>query len=243
MGVFGPTRARPVIVGHRGVRRPDLAENTPEAFAVAVDEGATWVELDVRRAADGVVVLSHEPCTPDGIALVERSAAELEVAGVSTFADALAQLPAGVGINVEVKNIPGQPDYDPEDAIAAMVAEVLSPVSGQRPLLASSFNPLTVSRLRAELPDVPCGLVHLRTLGIVQAAAVALEQGAVALSSQVGAEGLDAEGVAAVHAQGMSVLVWTVNDTNVAAQLAAAGVDALCTDDPAAILGAVPPAS
>lgn len=239
MGLFGSAEGRPAIVGHRGLRRPGMLENTPPAFAAAVAEGADWIELDVRRSADGLLVLYHDGWTPDGVAVVDRTAAELAAQGLCTFVDALRAMPPGVGLNVEVKNLPGEPDYDPADEIVPMVAEIVAPLIAQRPLVTSSFNPLTVARLVETLPEVPSTLIHFQTLGILAAATIAREHGAAGLSPQVGSPDLDADGVAAVHEQGMSVLVWTVNDAATATGLAAAGVDALCTDDPAAVLEAL----
>ena len=47
---------KPWVFGHRGVplRAP---ENTLKGFALALDEGADGVELDVRDVADGTVKL------------------------------------------------------------------------------------------------------------------------------------------------------------------------------------------
>jgi glycerophosphoryl diester phosphodiesterase len=52
---------------------------------------------------------------------------------------------------------------------------------------------------------------------------------------------VDAALVDAVHAAGGRVLVWTVNDAALARDLAAAGVDGICTDLPAEILAALAP--
>ena len=50
---------RPLIIGHRGASA--LApENTLAAFALAMDDGADGVELDVRLAQDGVPVVIHD---------------------------------------------------------------------------------------------------------------------------------------------------------------------------------------
>ena len=238
MPVFQPVSTRPVIVGHRGLRRADLAENTPDAFAAAVAEGATWVELDARRSVDDVPVVHHDGWTPDRTPVVDRTAGELAEAGIFSLADILDALPAGVGVNIEVKNLPGEPDYDPEDGIAPLVAEVMDGRAG-RPTLMSSFNPLTVGALVRCLPDVPAGLIHYDAIAVADAIPLALEFGAVALASRVGAAGLDDEGIAAAHAAGLELMVWTVNDPDEAIRLAAAGADALCTDDPAALVTAL----
>ena len=243
MGLFDGFGGRPAVVGHRGLRRAGLRENTPPAFAAAAADGADWIELDVRRSADGALVLYHDGWTPDGVAVFDRTTAELAEQGLWTLSDVLADFPPDVGLDVEVKNLPGEPDYDPDDVIVPVVAEMIAPLIGQRPLMTSSFNPLTVGRLVEALPEIPCSLIHFDTLAITSAAVIAREMGAAGLSPRVNSPGLDAEGVAAVHADGLTLLVWTVNKPELARDLAAAGVDALCTDDPGAILAAFAPAS
>ncbi len=246
MPVFARVAGRPVVVGHRGVRRPEVVENTPSAFAAAVADGAEWVELDARRSADGVAVLYHNGYTPDGIPVVARSAAELAADhGICTLRDALECLPVSMGVNVEVKNLPGEPDYDPTDVIVQTVAAELKASANGRPLLLSSFNPLTVQALNDACPGVPTGLITVDSFPVPAAIEAAAEFGATALIPRVGAAGLDEEGVSAAHAQGLDVMVWTVNDVDVAQRLSAAGVDAVCTDDPGAMLAALaatPPA-
>src|SRR5450759_1398239 len=48
----------PLVIAHRGASR-DAPENTPAAFEAAIALGADAVELDVRRTADGVLVVHH----------------------------------------------------------------------------------------------------------------------------------------------------------------------------------------
>ena len=228
----------PVVVGHRGARR--LApENTPASFAAALAAGATWVELDVRRSADGVPMVHHDPVTADGCPLVARSAEALGGLGVWTLDGVLRGLPPGAGVDVEVKNTPGEPDHDETDAVVAALAPVLGDHGGGGPLLVSSFNPRTLVAARERLPDVPTGLVHTGLQRVDAAVALAGDLGTQAVCAAADAPGLDAEGVARAHAQGLQVMVWTVDDPGRARWLAAAGVDALCTDDPGGVVAAL----
>src|ERR1700690_122982 len=48
----------PLVIAHRGASR-DAPGNTPAAFEAAIALGADAVELDVRRTADGVLVVHH----------------------------------------------------------------------------------------------------------------------------------------------------------------------------------------
>ena len=62
-----------LVIGHRGASAAH-PENTLAAFAGAADLGADWVELDVRRSADGVAVVHHDADLPDGAPVADRSA-------------------------------------------------------------------------------------------------------------------------------------------------------------------------
>lgn len=229
-----PFQDPPHVIGHRGAPRV-APENTPVAFAAAADAGASWVELDVRRSGDGALVVHHDARTADGTALIDRSADDLAALGVWTLPAVLESLPAGLGLDVEVKNVPGEPDFDEGDEAARAVAGALRGRIGERPLMTSSFSPITVSVLAEALPEVPAGLLHHSALETADARELAEEYGARVLCSEVGTAGLDPGGIEALHSAGLAVLVWTVDDLDEAERLAAAGVDAICTNDPAGL--------
>ena len=72
-------RGRPLVFGHRGASAA-APENTVEAFSKARALGADGVELDVRRSADGVLMVHHDAEIAGLGALVERSFAEVRAA-------------------------------------------------------------------------------------------------------------------------------------------------------------------
>jgi glycerophosphoryl diester phosphodiesterase len=49
----------PLIIAHRGASH-DAPENTITAFALAVEQGADGIELDVQLSADGIPVVMHD---------------------------------------------------------------------------------------------------------------------------------------------------------------------------------------
>jgi glycerophosphoryl diester phosphodiesterase len=53
---------RPLIIAHRGACT-EAPENTLAAFALAASQGASMWELDVRRSADGQLVVFHDRTT------------------------------------------------------------------------------------------------------------------------------------------------------------------------------------
>jgi len=70
-----------LVIGHRGAAayRP---ENTIESFRLALAQGADALEFDVRRSADGVAMVFHDPTlertTDGGGPLAQRTAAQLQ---------------------------------------------------------------------------------------------------------------------------------------------------------------------
>ena len=106
------TTQRCRVIAHRGASRR-APENTLAAFRLARELGADMVELDARHTLDRVVVVHHDAFLADGRAIVAQRAVSLP-AHVPTLADALDAC-AGMHVNVEIKNSPGDPDHDPDD--------------------------------------------------------------------------------------------------------------------------------
>src|SRR5262245_64463841 len=121
----------PAIVAHRGASstRP---ENTLASFEEAIALGAQIVELDVRLSRDGALIVMHDPVvdrTTDGNGFVhELDAAEIASLRIGTdervpaFAEVLEAVSGRAALAVEIKNIPGEPAYDPagEPIVAAV---------------------------------------------------------------------------------------------------------------------------
>lgn len=48
---------RPVVLGHRGVRKEEVKENTIPAFEEAIERGASGIEIDVESTSDGKLIV------------------------------------------------------------------------------------------------------------------------------------------------------------------------------------------
>ena len=145
------TRIETQVIAHRGASRM-ARENTVEAFRLAAVVGAHAVELDVRRTADGVLVVHHDPMLPDG-----RLIAGLDVADLPAHIPSLtAALDActGMWVNVEIKNDPGEGDFDPTDSIADHTVALLQARAEDDRWVISSFRLETVDRCRALAPAI-----------------------------------------------------------------------------------------
>src|ERR671926_1629895 len=74
----------PAVIGHRGLGCGVVAghqQNSLGSFAAAVRSGARWVEADVRRLRDDVLVVAHDAMYPDGTRLEHIAEAEADRRG------------------------------------------------------------------------------------------------------------------------------------------------------------------
>lgn len=229
---------RPWVIAHRGASAA-FPENTPAAFRGAAALGADAVELDARRTADGAVVVHHDAVVPGVGAIVEQTAASLRrlAPPVPTLEEALAAC-AGMWVDVEVKNSPAEPDWDPEDALVDRVLDAIR--GGGRPVLLTSFNPATIARARRLEPGLPTGwLVEIAPL--LPAVARAAEEGHQFLLPHCSLlEGLAATAaVESARQAGIGLIAWTVDDPAEGRRLAAAGLHGIVTNRPDALRSAL----
>ena len=222
-----------VVIAHRGASAT-FAENTIEAFRGAAEQGADWVELDVRRTADHSLVVHHDARLYDGRAIVELAAADLPPS-VPTLARALDAC-AGMGVNIEIKNNEPDPDADVEQFVAEATVALLAQRAGGDEVLISSFNPATLVRVREQAPHLATALLVVEPAPDV--VDVRLAAGHQAL--QPFDWFVDEDLVTRCHAAGVKVNVWTVDDTNRMTELLALGIDGLCTNVPAVARALIP---
>jgi glycerophosphoryl diester phosphodiesterase len=218
---------RPLVIAHRGASA-DHQENTLEAFAGALEQGADWVELDVRRSADGVLMVHHDAHLADG-RLIRELAAEALPGYIPSLAEAFEAFD-GLGVNIEIKSLPGEPDH--EDMV--MVCEaVVGLAAAYRPpelVRVSSFNIRAVDHIRETDPNLPTGWLTVERIGshLILDRTVAHGHGAVHPWDEL----VDQSLVDDAHHRGLKVLVWTVDDEDRIAELASWSVDGIITNRP-----------
>lgn len=237
----------PLVVAHRGASSTH-PENTLDSFDAAVAAGADVVELDVRLTADGVPVVMHDEdvaTTTDGdgpvheltLAQIKR----LDASGgrgprveVPTLRDVLESLTGRVGVDLEIKNMPGERSFDsPREATVTAAVALLDDVGFSGPVLISSFNWLSIERARELAPDVATGFLTIAAME--PAAALVYARSAKHDYVLPQAPALVVGGAAFVeraHADGVRVGTWTVDDADAIGRLFEMGVDAIATNDP-----------
>lgn len=222
--------ARPQLIAHRGAPR-ERPENTLPAFARALELGAEGIELDVHATRDGVVIVHHDPrpnVAAPSPALAGRRIADLDFeeleqfrlegdVRIPTLADVLALVDGRVEVYVEIKG----------RRIEERVVDVILQSAVPERCAVHSFDHAAVKRVKELCPALRTGV--LASTYPTQPAALLLSVGASDLWPDFPCIGQTL--VQRVHDAGARVIAWTVDEPDDAIQLAALGVDGICTND------------
>ena len=220
MRPFFPSKAsgRPIFIAHRGASDRAL-ENSPSAFALAVSDGADMIEFDVRLSADGVPVVFHDVRTgrtaKEKLAVTRTAASSLRAVRLKNgeklpfLGDVLEIVGGKVPINIESKT-PG--------GIAA-AAKALSAAGYRGEILLSSGLRGECIAARDLLPGIPCGMVTRRP----SASDLAFCRRHGLSSIHPSRRLLTVLRLRKVAASGIPLLPYTVDDTEEAFALIAAG--------------------
>lgn len=224
-----------IVLAHRGASRRER-ENTLAAFRAARDLGAPWIELDVRLAVDGALVVHHDPAYPDGRP-VSGTCGDQRPDHVPVLRDALAAC-EGMEVNVEIKNSPGEVGYDSDAAVVAPTVAVIAGAGWRERVLVSCFDRPTLDAVRRADPGLATALLTSQ-----------LPAARHRWLAGLAADGhraihpwwplADAAMIAAAHAAGLAVNVWTCDDPDAIGRLVAWGVDGICTNVPDVALAAI----
>jgi glycerophosphoryl diester phosphodiesterase len=230
----------PLAMAHRGGAIEHL-ENTLPAFQACVDLGYRYLETDVRVTADGVLVVFHDATlerVTDRTGRIEHLTwAEVSTARIGgrepilRLEDLLGAWP-DVRFNLDIKAA---------GVLAPLVRTVRRLKITDRICLGSFSDARIAAARRLFGPAVctalgPRGVAALRLSSYSPRAAglVRIQAGCAQVPLQLGGRALvDERFLAAAHARGLQVHVWTVDTEEDAATMLDLGVDGVMTDRPA----------
>jgi glycerophosphoryl diester phosphodiesterase len=216
------------VIAHRGASAY-APENSFAAYDLALEQGATTIELDVRACADGSLVVVHDdtlwrtagdPRRVDALtascllALVEDARPQPLDAVLERYGGATRWL-------IDLK--------DPHPAWEGHVVAAIERHGLRRRAAVQSFDAEAVARVRRAAPWLPVAVLYGRR----DDPAAALDA-AAAFAAGVGPwhGHVDARLVAAAHARGLAVRPWTVDAPDEMERLLGLGVDGLITNAP-----------
>lgn len=223
----------PAIVAHRGASAHHL-ENTLSAFEAAVEAGADFVELDVRRCRDGGLVVAHDPSF-ESFAISELTLAEVKERRPETpsLDEVLELLQGRVALEVEIKNVPGEPGYEPgattitRDVVAAMRAHDFA--DG----FVASFDDACLNAVKDCDPQVATGLLLDESADLAGVLETIAGRDAFVLPEAGALEAAGRSFIEEAHDRGVRICTWEVDDPIRIERLFELGADAVETNDPA----------
>ena len=250
--------ATPQIHAHRGGTvvngKARFAEESLSAYKNAARNGFV-LEVDAKLTEDRVPVALHDAtldrttnCTGElrTFTLAELTGCRTDVLGSpgSPLPTRPASKPApiitiralldyakraGAKVNLEIKNVPGDPDFDSTPAYANSVMDaVLASRIPRSQLLIQSFIPANLDAARQRMPGVPTSLLSLQAINeaFLQTAA---DKNYDFISPEWP---VSADYVSRAHGMGLDVAPFTLDAAADVRAANAATVDALITDDP-----------
>lgn len=252
---------RILVHGHRGARavRP---ENTLPAFEYAIATGADVLELDLAVTRDNVLVASHDPLLPEatcqGPSGATRVIREMTLEQLKRWdcgartnpgfpkqqavpgtrvptLDEVLQL-AGRGsfeFNIETKIFPDKPHLTPSpEEFARLLVEAIRRHKLESRVIIQSFDFRTLVAAEKLAPEIRRAALYAG----VPRDLVALTREARATMSSPHYLLVTKGNVGALHEAKFPVVPWTANEPAIWDRLVDAGVDAIITDDPAALI-------
>jgi glycerophosphoryl diester phosphodiesterase len=240
----------PLVIAHRGYSSV-APENTLAAFEAAVRCGAHMVETDLHPAADGSAVLIHDAdvdATTGGSGRVaDLGPAELSLldAGswfspayrgqrVPLLADLLDLLAehSGTQLLLELKGAWGRAEVE------GVLRDVRRSGALEQVVL-QSFEVSTLTIVQDLAPRVRRAVLldELETDALAQGRALRRDLGVVACNPAVAALTARPTAVAELHAAGLEVWPWTVDEAALWRVLVEAGVDGVITNRPDGLFG------
>jgi glycerophosphoryl diester phosphodiesterase len=208
----------PLALAHRG-DWSEAPENTVAAFRAAERAGADMIELDVRRTADGGVVVMHDPTLErvwrSPLAVAETTLAELRaVPGVATLEEALGCV-----------EVPVMVDY----TLADVVDPALGVIGGADALDRVLFSGGNVEGHRRVRELAPTARIALTWTSRKPPPAGLLDELGIEYFNPPW-ERVDEKVVDAMHDRGYKVSTWTVDDPREMRRVVDCGVDAVVTN-------------
>ncbi|MCR4593558.1 MAG: glycerophosphodiester phosphodiesterase [Clostridiales bacterium] len=235
----------PLVLAHRGANKR-APQNTVPAFVKAVEFGSDGIETDVHLSKDGEIVICHNytiDATSDGKGLIsDYTCEELkkfdfgsyfspDFKGVTlpTINELLDVVKDMKLINIEIK-----PPKTKNDLVKKTI-ETVHNYGISDSVIISCFDPECIRESKEIDPAIRTGLLYEDDDLGKEIMAFGVEKYCAQLNANAAhpmCELIKEDEVKRLHALGMAVNVWTVNDKEDILRLTQWGCDALISDVP-----------
>jgi glycerophosphoryl diester phosphodiesterase len=221
---------RPLLLGHRGARSTvAIPENTVASFDLALQHGCDGFEFDVRRTADGVLVVCHDESFR-GLRLAETHARDLAAWQTEGFLpqldDVLQRFAPRCFLDIEIK----------DRGVEPQVLDLLHRHQIAHGCVVTSFHTDVLVRLRELDPAIELGFLFDQDSHEKIALCRSLRVQWVLPEACL----LDKALAAELRDTRKTIGVWTVNDSADMLRLAALGAEMLISDDTVGLVNTFP---
>lgn len=253
------------VHGHRGARAV-LPENSLPAFKYAIDAGVDVLELDMAVTSDDVVVISHDadmnPAFCRGPEGSPREIRRMTLEQLRQWDCGAVQNPqfpkqkpipgtrvptldevftlardAKVRFNIETKISQEKPDLAPAPSdFARLVFELVRKHALEDRVILQSFDFRTLAEMKKLSSRIQLSALFPTSVAEAGQDYVAVAQRAGASIVSPHFRTVTPDKVGKAHAAGLTVVPWTANTPAEWDPLIEAKVDAIITDDPAALI-------
>lgn len=224
-----------VVIAHRGAAG-SAPENTLASVALAVEQGADIIEIDVQETLDGQVVVMHDSD------LMRVGGSPLKI-WASTYADIIEiDIGSWYGPEFSDQRVPtleqvleickGRAKVDIElkyyghnERLEERVAEIVERLGMEDEIVLMSLVSDIVSSMKALRPQWTVGLLTAKAVGDLTTS----DADFLAVHVGIAKPGF----IRRAQAAGKEVFVWTVNDSMNMSRMMSRGVDGVITDHPA----------
>jgi glycerophosphoryl diester phosphodiesterase len=227
------------ISAHRGASLV-APENTLSAVRQAVAQGATYVEIDVQRTSDGMVVVAHDAdlmrvgrqplviskSTLERLRQVDvgsHFAPEFAGEHLPSLAEVIDEVRGRAKLIIELKSYSADPE-----ALVLEVVRILKTNDFLDEAVIMSLEYRETQMVRRLDPELEVGFTTSAALGDISK----LDVDFLAVSRSEASNTL----IATAHAQDKEVYVWTVDKPVEMASMIDRGVDNIITNDPAKLV-------
>jgi glycerophosphoryl diester phosphodiesterase len=200
-----------LLLGHRGARASrHIPENTLASFELCLQHGCDGFEFDVRRSAEGIAVICHDPWFA-GREIENIPAKEL---ALPTLEQVLQRFSTRAFLDIELK-------------VTGVETQLIAALREHPPgkgYVVSSFLPEALSAVHELEAGIPLGFLFEEEGQVPPPGRpVAWTIPKVELASR--------ELIEKAHAAGQKIMVWTVNRADEMQRLADWRVDAIISDE------------
>ncbi|MBO4707716.1 MAG: glycerophosphodiester phosphodiesterase [Elusimicrobiaceae bacterium] len=210
-----------LVIAHRGASAY-AKENTLKAFDLAFKLGASWLETDIQRSKDGVLVLYHDYNLKNGKKIKDSTFEYLKKFDIPTLVDLLKITPKNFTLNLEIKN-----DDNIYPGIEKQILEELKKAKNiaKEQILISSFAVDSLQKIHSLDKQINIGIL---TRNFELKTPLSLK----AKSVNISVKRVTKKIVETCHKNGLKVLVYTVNDLQIYQKLKKWKVDGIFSDNP-----------